>query len=86
MRDANDAPSEEIEVLLLEIEAGLARNEQLRLKLHSHTAEGRKRMARCRNTLTRLRAKLDPASNLEPANPRQWVGQTLSDLRDPARH
>jgi hypothetical protein len=65
MRDAkpSDVRSDELEVVLLEIEAGLARNEQLRLKLHSHTVEGRKRMSQCRETLTRLRAKLGPASN-----------------------
>jgi hypothetical protein len=65
MRDAkpSEVRRDELEVLLLEIDAGLARNEQLRLKLHSHTAEGRKRMNQCRDTLTRLRAKLDPAPN-----------------------
>jgi hypothetical protein len=59
---ASQLHGRDLEALLQEIQAGLTKNEQLRLRLKIQTAEGRQRMRRATEALARWRAKLDASS------------------------
>jgi uncharacterized protein YgfB (UPF0149 family) len=52
----------DLEDLLQEIQAGLTKNEQFRLRLKIQTAEGRQRIRRVAEALAQWRAKLDASS------------------------